>query len=286
MYKMNDMVVKTSDGAKIYMQLTEENNSFVKKVNFMIEKSTGELGKLFSFSLKQVMAENSPLQKVLENMGMESNDVTEVVEDVRKEIQSANAVATNNSMGIIQVHQLLTRYALNDNKSYMLYIKALGRECCIFERDNFKEILRENVYGFKNHLEILDNFQMMNILHTNPGRKDYRLSGGLPVYCFLPAENVTKDSRFDWFDEAPDAELPKKIGVVDAIDKSETSNAEDSTSESNADTEEVQVHEEPENTEAVQVHEESENAEDSTSENDTNTEEVQVHEESENTEAD
>ncbi|MDO5392869.1 MAG: hypothetical protein Q4F24_17525, partial [Eubacteriales bacterium] len=189
------------------------NNTFYRKVDFMIEKPTGEIGKKFSLSIKKVMMEKSALRPILENLGMQSEDIDNIVTKVQKSIPVAKVGITNNSLTSLQLHQYLTRCAMREDCGYMQEIKSQGREYCIFRRDDFKNIVKEVADGFRNHLEVLDNFQMLGILHTNPGRKDYRLTGGLPVYCFLPADEVTKDTYLEWCDAGKDAECPKIMNL-------------------------------------------------------------------------
>lgn len=242
-------VAQAKNGTKIYMEYLEENNTFVKRVDIMLQKPSGEFTKVLSYSLSKV-EKPSGLRALLQDLGLEREEVEDILATVLIKIQVADSTAsTNDSMSIEQVHQYLTRCALRGDGGYMHYINSLGKECCAFSNKVFKRLIRENVEGYKNHLEVIRSFRMMEILHTNPGRNDYRLKEGEVVYCFLPAEGIKKDTFFDWFDAAPDAEAPKEMESAESAVKDETPDVESSASDKKENSAEVETSTEPEHTE-------------------------------------
>lgn len=193
-YKLGEPVYTTDWGNKVYMFLVKDSASLCRKISLMVESSEGELSKKFDVSFQKLVSTKSPLE-FLYNMGFDRDEILTVTNKVKNAVKDCSVVGEESAVPIQKVHRILTQDAILDEKTLMID----GKKYCAYVTEEFRKKIKEMNLGYKNHLEILENFRLMGILHGNRHgdtmRNDYRGTDHIPYYCFLPAEGVDENSN-------------------------------------------------------------------------------------------
>lgn len=199
-YTMGKPIYVTDLGVEVYMEVTMDMASQQKRVGLMLNNPEYGLSKRVEVSVQKLAKHKEPLE-LLMNMGLDSTEVKAVTNCVKAEVQRQQVVSGGQTLPIEKVHRILTQEAILEDK----FLEIKGIKYCAFQTDEFKEKIKTLELGYKNHLEILDNFRMLGILHGsksgNSMRNDYRGSDHVPYYCFKPADNVDENSNVWDIDE-------------------------------------------------------------------------------------
>lgn len=190
-YNLNNKV-KVGNNV-VYLAPTIDVSSGTKTIGVMVGNKDGMLYKRFDISAKQLRT-NKGTFDVFYNYGFTQDEVQKISKELNRlfgEVKFKNGCS---GISIEQVHRLLTVFA--EERNYMEEIDE-KRYCCVPTQE-FREWVREEAIGYRNHLEVLRNFEMMELLKTNQGRNDYkRKSDGERCYCVLAWEEDQVSTQED-----------------------------------------------------------------------------------------
>lgn len=204
MYNLGEPIFITDWGNKVYLFVVKDNASLCKKISLMVESPEGSLSSKFDITYQKLITSKSPLDGLF-NMGFDRDEILTLTNKVKQKIKDFKEVVAETVTPIYKVHKILTQEAILEDK----FLTIGGTQYCAFETHEFRKLIKESDFGYKNHLEILDNFRLMGILHGSrygdTMRNDYRGSDHIPYYCFLPAEGIDENSNI-WGGNEADAE--------------------------------------------------------------------------------
>lgn len=202
LYNLNkEIFVSEVSGMKVYMEMERDNASMIKKAGFMVYIPNVGFSKRFTIPMRTLVGK-APADMFL-NLGFGREDVEAIADAIRNNLDFMDVTSTGESVGIEMVHKVLTQIAMIRG-----YLKEIdGKEHCAIPIKEFRSLVKEMDFGYRSHLEILQNFRMLRILRHNVNRLDYRTKASeARFYCFIPAEGVTETT--DVWDEGTVSALP------------------------------------------------------------------------------
>lgn len=203
MYNLGDPIYISDWGDRIYMFFVKDNASLCRKVSLMVKSSDGNLSKKFDVTNEKLIKSKEPLD-FLFNVGFGRDEILTVTNKVKQAVKDCKTVCSESAVPIIRVHRILTQEAILEDK----FLVIGGTKYCAYQTEEFRKKIKELDLGYKNHLEILDNFRLMGILHGSRHgdtmRNDYRGTDHIPHYCFLPADGIDENSNVWGGDKADD----------------------------------------------------------------------------------